>query len=97
MYEDMHFLYHIQSTGRYFLAFWGPMKTENRSAKDYIVNIFDRSSGALVRRLTDLHGKPDLVRVVDDLGSVSVVGVCEFDFEAFLSVIAKPNKLLRTV
>merc|ERR1719369_902496 len=70
VYEDMHFLYHIQSTGRYFLAFWGPMKTENRSAKDYIVNIFDRSSGALVRRLTDLHGKPDLVRVVDDLGLV---------------------------
>ena len=22
VYEDMHFLYHIQSTGRYFLAFW---------------------------------------------------------------------------
>ena len=46
------------------------MKTDNRSTKDYIVNIFDRTNGSLVRRLTDLHGKPDLVRVVDDLGLV---------------------------
>lgn len=68
--EKLHFLYHIQSTGKYFLAFWGPMKTDSRSSKDYIVNIFDRVTGQLVKKLTNLHGKPDLVRVVDDLDLV---------------------------
>jgi len=78
--EKLHFLYHIQSTGKYFLAFWGPMKTDSRSSKDYIVNIFDRVTGQLVKKLTDLTGKPDLVRVIDDLDLVLL------SFPSFLQV-----------
>merc|ERR1719318_215649 len=68
--EEQHFLYHIMSTGRYFLSFWGPMKTDSKHQKDYIIDIFDRSTQTKVRRLSELHGKPDIVRVVSELGVV---------------------------
>jgi hypothetical protein len=66
--EEQHFLYHIMSTGRHFLSFWGPMKTDSKHQKDYIIDVFDRSTLTKVRRLSDLHGKPDIVRVVSELG-----------------------------
>ena len=85
--EEEHFLYHIISTGRHFLSFWGPMKTDTKTQRDYIIDVFDRTThtkGTIdnstflillnmifsVRRLTDLHGKPDIVRVVSELGLV---------------------------
>ena len=57
--EEQHFLYHIMSTGakdfhcpsmmiwllgRYFLSFWGPMKTDSKHQKDYIIDVFDRAT-----------------------------------------------------
>jgi len=68
--EENHFLYHIISTGRYFLSFWSPMKTDTKTQRDYIIDVFDRSNLMKVRRLTDLHGKPDIVRVVSEIGLV---------------------------
>jgi len=68
--EEEHFLYHIISTGRHFLSFWGPMKTDNKTQRDYIIDVFDRTTLTKVRRLTDLHGKPDIVRVVSEMGLV---------------------------
>jgi len=68
--EEQHFLYHIMSTGRYFLSFWGPMKTDSKHQKDYIIDVFDRATHTKVRRLSELHGKPDIVRVVSELGIV---------------------------
>ena len=70
--------------GRYFLSFWGPMKTDSKHQKDYIIDVFDRATHTkgwqnhfsnylnlfLVRRLSELHGKPDIVRVVSELGIV---------------------------
>ena len=53
--EDQHFLYHIMSSGRHFLAFWGPMKTDSKHQKDYIVDVFDRAS--LTKGITDLATK----------------------------------------
>merc|ERR1719336_1405342 len=68
--EEEHFLYHIISTGRHFLSFWGPMKTDTKTQRDYIIDVFDRTTLTKVRRLTDLHGKPDIVRVVSEMGLV---------------------------
>eukprot|EP00090_Calanus_glacialis_P019394 TRINITY_DN29800_c0_g1_i1.p1 TRINITY_DN29800_c0_g1~~TRINITY_DN29800_c0_g1_i1.p1 ORF type:complete len:700 (-),score=207.27 TRINITY_DN29800_c0_g1_i1:116-2101(-) len=68
--EEEHFLYHIISTGRHFLSFWGPMKTDTKTQRDYIIDVFDRTTLTKVKRLTDLHGKPDIVRVVSEIGLV---------------------------
>ena len=76
---------YLNNSGRYFLSFWGPMKTDSKHQKDYIIDIFDRSTQTKgqyttmkqlllnlfpVRRLSELHGKPDIVRVVSELGIV---------------------------
>ena len=42
--EQEHFLYHIISTGRHFLSFWGPMKTDTKTQRDYIIDVFDRTT-----------------------------------------------------
>ena len=42
--EEEHFLYHIISTGRHFLSFWGPMKTDIKTQRDYIIDVFDRTT-----------------------------------------------------
>ena len=42
--EEEHFLYHIISTGRHFLSFWGPMKTDTKTQRDYIIDVFDRTT-----------------------------------------------------
>ena len=60
------------------------MKTDSKHQKDYIIDVFDRATHTkgwqnhfsnylnlfLVRRLSELHGKPDIVRVVSELGIV---------------------------
>ena len=35
---------YLNNSGRYFLSFWGPMKTDSKHQKDYIIDIFDRST-----------------------------------------------------
>ena len=62
------------------------MKTDSKHQKDYIIDVFDRATHTKgcddnkflqffklnfpVRRLSELHGKPDIVRVVSELGIV---------------------------
>ena len=62
------------------------MKTDSKHQKDYIIDVFDRATQTkgwneqflssssteifIVRRLSELHGKPDIVRVVSELGIV---------------------------
>ena len=67
VFEEEHFLYQIISTGRHFLSFWGPMKTEPKIQRDYIIDVFDREDNRKVKRISELQGKPDIVRVVSEL------------------------------
>jgi len=69
-FEEEHLLYHIISTGRHFLSFWGPMKTDSKSNGDYFIDVFDRTNLCKVKRISDLHGKPDIVRVVSEIGLI---------------------------
>ena len=55
--EEEHFLYHIMSTGRHFLSFWGPMKTDSKNQKDYIIDIFDRATLTKGKLLVRVGGK----------------------------------------
>ena len=57
-FEEEHFLYHVITTGRHFLSFWGPISSESRAQKeqrsggkldqrphkDYLVDVYDRAT-----------------------------------------------------
>ena len=41
--EEDHFLYHVITSGRHLLSFWGPIKTDDsRGNVEYLIDVYDR-------------------------------------------------------
>ena len=65
---ENHVLCQIMTSGRYFAAFYGTICKSKENYEIDIIDIFDRSSGERVRRLDSMPAKPDILRIVEELG-----------------------------
>ena len=65
--ED-HILCQIMTSGRYFVAFYGTMQNTKETYVIDMIDVFDRSNGEKVRRLDCKPSKPDILRIVEELG-----------------------------
>ena len=78
--EEDHFLYHVVTSGRHLLSFWGPIKTEDsRANKEYLIDVYDRQTLSKGARKTSANLKiffPFLVkRLVASHGKPDIVRV----------------------
>jgi len=65
---ENHVLCQIMTSGRYFAAFYGTICKSKENYEIDIIDIFDRSSRRRVRRLDSMPAKPDILRIVEELG-----------------------------
>jgi len=66
--RESRVLCQIFTSGRYFVAVYGaPTNTKETHVID-VIDIFDRSTGEVVRTIDKVTGKPDIFRIVDELG-----------------------------
>ena len=62
----------IMTSGRYFAAFYGTICKSKENYEIDIIDIFDRSSGERVHRLDKMPARPDILRIVEELGVLLV-------------------------